>query len=161
MWSTHTSTSIMRVGMSFFRTRPFWSRKTSLRRQKTRSSEKRLFFDPQDYDHQLNYQAVDGELDIFGDGTLVLFPTHGHTPGHQSLRIRITKGTDIVVTGDACYTQRNMDENMLPSIAYDTAEMYRSLGTLRDLKDKQGATIIYGHDLAQWQQIKHAPEPLA
>lgn len=77
------------------------------------------------------------------------------------MRIRITKGTDIVVTADACYTQRNMDENMLPSIAYDTDEMYRSLGTLRDLRDKQGATILYGHDPAQWRQVKHAPEPLA
>ena len=148
-------------GNEFFPHSTFLVQKNELEASKDPVLREKAFFDPQDYDHQLNYQAVDGELDIFGDGTLVLFPTHGHTPGHQSLRIRITKGTDIVVTGDACYTQRNMDENMLPSIAYDTDEMYRSLGTLRDLKDKQGATIIYGHDLAQWQQIKHAPEPLA
>ena len=53
-----------------------------------------------------------------------------------------------------------MDENMLPSISVNEDEMYRSLGTLRDLRDKQGSTIIYGHDLNQWQEIPHAPEPL-
>lgn len=148
-------------GNEFFPHSTFLVQKNELEASKDPVLREKAFFDPQDYDHNLNYQAVDGELDIFDDGTLVLLPTHGHTPGHQSMRIRITKGTDIVVTADACYTQRNMDENMLPSIAYDTDEMYRSLGTLRDLRDKQGATILYGHDPAQWRQVKHAPEPLA
>ena len=104
---------------------------------------------------------MDGEYDIFGDGTLVLFSTHGHTPGHQSLRIRVTKGTAVVLTGDACYTKTNMDQNLLPSVVFNEAEMSRSLGKLRDLRDKQGATIIYGHDPQQWKEIPHAPEPLA
>jgi glyoxylase-like metal-dependent hydrolase (beta-lactamase superfamily II) len=122
---------------------------------------KKVLFDPKDYDHDLHYHEIDGELDIFGDGSLVLFPTHGHTPGHQSLQVRISKSNTIVLTGDACYTQKNMDENLLPSIAFDEAEMYKSLATLRDLRDKRGATIIYGHDPRQWQEIPHAPEPLA
>ncbi|MCE2486343.1 MAG: N-acyl homoserine lactonase family protein [Desulfurellaceae bacterium] len=122
---------------------------------------KKVLFDPKDYDHELDYREIEGELDIFGDGSLVLFPTHGHTPGHQSLRVRVSKGSDIVLTADACYTQKNMDENLLPSIAFDETEMYKSLATLRDLRDKSGATIIYGHDPRQWQEIPHAPQPLA
>lgn len=122
---------------------------------------KKVLFDPEDYDHELDYREIEGELDIFGDGSLVLFPTHGHTPGHQSLRVRVSKGSDIVLTADACYTQKNMDENLLPSIAFDETEMYKSLATLRDLRDKSGATIIYGHDPRQWREIPHAPEPLA
>jgi glyoxylase-like metal-dependent hydrolase (beta-lactamase superfamily II) len=39
--------------------------------------------------------------------------------------------------------------------------MYQSLGRLRALRDKEGATIIYGHDPDQWKEIPHAPEPLA
>jgi glyoxylase-like metal-dependent hydrolase (beta-lactamase superfamily II) len=120
-----------------------------------------LLTHPQDYDHPLNYQAVDGEQDIFGDGSLVIIPTHGHTPGHQSLRVRVSKGTEIVLTGDACYTRGNMDQDLLPSVAVDESEMYQSLGRLRALRDKEGATIIYGHDPDQWKEIPHAPEPLA
>ena len=40
---------------------------------------------PIDFDHPLDYQMIDGEHDVFGDGTVVLLPTYGHTPGHQSL----------------------------------------------------------------------------
>jgi N-acyl homoserine lactone hydrolase len=61
-------------------------------------------YEPQDFDHPLNYQLVDGDYDIFGDGTLVLIPTYGHTPGHQSLWVRDGQATPLVFTGDACYT---------------------------------------------------------
>ena len=40
---------------------------------------------PIDFDHPLDYQMIDGEHDVFGDGAVVLLPTYGHTPGHQSL----------------------------------------------------------------------------
>jgi hypothetical protein len=38
--------------------------------------------------------------------------------------------------------------------------MSRSLGTLRELRDRQGATMIYGHDVAQWQEMRRAPASL-
>ena len=41
---------------------------------------------PLDFDHPLDYRLVDGEHDVWGDGSVLLFPTFGHTPGHQSLR---------------------------------------------------------------------------
>jgi glyoxylase-like metal-dependent hydrolase (beta-lactamase superfamily II) len=40
-----------------------------------------------DFDHPLNYQLVDGEHDVFGDGKVMLIPTYGHMPGHQSLLV--------------------------------------------------------------------------
>jgi len=43
---------------------------------------------PIDFDHPLDYRMLDGEHDVFGDGSVVLLPTYGHTPGHQSLLIR-------------------------------------------------------------------------
>jgi glyoxylase-like metal-dependent hydrolase (beta-lactamase superfamily II) len=116
---------------------------------------------PEDFDHPLAYQPVDGEHDVFGDGTVVLIPTHGHTPGHQSLRVRAGKSTDLVLTADACYTRENMDRDLLPGILWDAAEMARSLARLRDLRDRQGATVIFGHDPAQWQELPRAPAPLA
>ena len=67
----------------------------------------------------------------------------------------------MVLTGDACYTKINMDQNLPPSIAFDEAELCKSLQKLRDLRDKQGATMIYGHDPQQWKEIPHAPNALA
>lgn len=148
-------------GNEFFPQSTILVQKNELLTARDPELNKKTNFDPQDWNHKLNYQAVDGELDLFGDGALVLFPTHGHTPGHQSLRVQVTKGAAFVMTGDACYTKSNMDENRLPLIASDRDEMYRSLGTLRDLRDKAGATILYGHDPDQWQEIPHAPNALA
>jgi glyoxylase-like metal-dependent hydrolase (beta-lactamase superfamily II) len=114
-----------------------------------------------DFDHPLDYQLVDGEHDVFGDGQVVLLPTYGHTPGHQSVRVRAAKGADFVLTADACYTRENMDRDVLPTVLWDAAEMSRSLGVLRDWRDKKGADVIYGHDAAQWQHLRRAPAALA
>jgi N-acyl homoserine lactone hydrolase len=114
----------------------------------------------EDHDHPLRYQPVDGEHDVFGDGTVVLFPTYGHTPGHQSLLLRPDRATRAVFTADACYTRENMDREVLPTIVWDEAEMAHALRRLRDLRDRQGATTFYGHDPEQWQAMPHAPAPL-
>jgi N-acyl homoserine lactone hydrolase len=123
-------------------------------------AERRYAPSAPDFDHPLAYQPVDGEHDVFGDGTVVLIPTHGHTPGHQSLRVRVGKGPDLILAADACYTRENLDRTLVPGVFWDADEMTRSLVRLRDLRDRQGATIIYGHDPAQWRELPHAPEPL-
>jgi N-acyl homoserine lactone hydrolase len=117
-------------------------------------------YDPQDFDHPLTYHLIDGDYDIFGDGQLVLIPTYGHTPGHQSLWVRDGQATPLVFTGDACYTQEHLDRNVLPQAVWDGEAMAHSLTTLRKLRDQHGATLFYGHDPGQWQAIRHAPEPL-
>lgn len=115
----------------------------------------------QDFDHPVDYRLLDGEHDVFGDGQVVLFPTYGHTPGHQSLRVRAGRGPELVLTADACYTKENMDRDMLPGVLWDAPEMSRSLAMLRDMRDRRGATVIYGHDPGQWQGLRRAPQPLA
>lgn len=112
---------------------------------------------PIDFDHPLDYRLVDGEHDVFGDGRVILFPTFGHTPGHQSLRVRAGKGQDLVCASDACYTRANMDRDVLPRILWDGAIMRESLATLRRLRDQAGATVFYGHDPEQWRSTPHAP----
>jgi N-acyl homoserine lactone hydrolase len=113
-----------------------------------------------DFDHPLEYQPVDGEHDVWGDGTVVLLPTYGHTPGHQSLLIRGGKGGDVVFAADACYTRENMDRDVLPRILWDAPTMSASLAALRALRDRRGATLVYGHDPEQWQATPRAPTPL-
>jgi glyoxylase-like metal-dependent hydrolase (beta-lactamase superfamily II) len=115
---------------------------------------------PIDFDLALDYALVDGEHDVFGDGQLILLPTYGHTPGHQSVLVRAGKDTQLVLTADACYTLENMDRDVLPNVLWDPQEMSRSLARLRDLRDREGATVIYGHDAGQWEELRRAPAPL-
>ncbi|MFN2425827.1 MAG: N-acyl homoserine lactonase family protein [Candidatus Binatia bacterium] len=120
----------------------------------------RCSFDARDYRLGHDVQLVDGEHDLFGDGRVVCLPTHGHTPGHQSLRLRLDDGREVILCADACYLRRNLDELALPGVVFDPAGMLASLERLAALR-AGGATMIYGHDPEAWTSVPQAPQPFA
>jgi glyoxylase-like metal-dependent hydrolase (beta-lactamase superfamily II) len=115
----------------------------------------RNYYDPRDYRTGHDVLEVPGEHDLFGDGRVVCLPTYGHTPGHQSLRVRLDGG-EVVLTSDACYLRRTLEEMHLPTVAYDPDAMRASLRRLRTLRDA-GARIFYGHDPEFWTTVPQAP----
>jgi N-acyl homoserine lactone hydrolase len=115
-------------------------------------------FNKDDISYGHPVKQVEGEHDLFGDGSVVTIPTYGHTPGHQSLKVRTEKG-EIVLTGDACYFCRTLRERRLPRFVYDRGAMLGSLDRLEAL-EKGSAKLIFGHDLEFWKDIPQAPEPL-
>ena len=116
---------------------------------------RKQFYNPRDYQLGHDVLAVDGEHDLFGDGRVVCLPTYGHTPGHQSLRLRLDHAT-VVLTADACYLRRTLDDMHLPAVVDDADAMRRSLERLRALRDT-GAQVIYGHDPEAWATLPQAP----
>jgi glyoxylase-like metal-dependent hydrolase (beta-lactamase superfamily II) len=116
-------------------------------------------YKPTDYDLGQDVIQVTGEHDLFGDGSVVCFPTYGHTPGHQSLRVRLETG-EVILTADACYFRQTLEELNVPPIAHDPGEMRKSLEKLRELQAR-GARIFYGHDPEFWKSVPQAPAPVA
>ncbi len=112
-------------------------------------------YNPRDYDHGHLVMQVDGEHDLFGDGSVVTVPTFGHTPGHQSLKVRLASG-DVVLAADACYFRRTLEELHLPKLVHDRTAMLDSLLLLRRLR-AAGARIFYGHDPDFWRKLPQAP----
>jgi glyoxylase-like metal-dependent hydrolase (beta-lactamase superfamily II) len=112
-------------------------------------------YNPRDYDLGHLVVQVDGSHDLFGDGTVVTIPTYGHTPGHQSLKIKLGSG-EIVLAADACYLRKTLEELHLPKLVYDRSQMLESLLLLRRLQ-AAGARIFYGHDPDFWRQVPQAP----
>ncbi len=100
-------------------------------------------------------QQVDGEHDVFGDGSVVCIPTFGHTPGHQSLKVRTAHG-EAVLTGDACYFCETLRARRLPRFVHDREQMLASLDRLEALQS-QGARLFFGHDPAAWADVPQAP----
>ncbi len=112
-----------------------------------------------DYDTGQPRLEVDGEHDIFGDGRVMCLPTYGHTPGHQSLLVRLDEG-DVVLAADACYFRETLEELKLPLVVHDPAAMLASLQRLRALA-AVGTRIVYGHDPESWATVPQAPAAFA
>lgn len=100
----------------------------------------------EDFDLGHKLHLIDGEHDLFGDDIVVCVPTPGHTIGHQSLRVRLSTGEQVVLASDCCYFKRTLDSSVLPAFGYDIDEQSRSLAYLKKCRD-QGAMIIPGHDV--------------
>ena len=116
-------------------------------------------YNPRDFDLGHKLRLIDGEHDVFGDGSVVCLPTHGHTRGHQSLKVR-TAGGDIVIAADACYFCQTLKERRLPRYVSDREGMLASLDRLEAL-ERGGARLLFGHDPEFWKMVPQAPARIA
>ncbi len=116
-------------------------------------------YNPRDFDLGHKLRLVEGEHDVFGDGSVVCLPTYGHTSGHQSLKLRLDSG-EVVLAADACYFCRTLRERRLPRYVADRAAMLASLDRLEAL-EKSGARLFFGHDPEFWHSVPQAPAPIA
>jgi glyoxylase-like metal-dependent hydrolase (beta-lactamase superfamily II) len=119
------------------------------------------------FDHAFDWRTVDFDaddvnsfagfgrtLDLFGDGSVRLAYTPGHTLGHMSVVLRTREG-EFVVTGDAAYTMRTLRESVMPYGPHDEHEFRRSLRELqRTIEQTPGATVSVGHDLEAFRSLK-------
>ena len=123
-----------------------------------KATQAAAIYNPVDFDHMAARREIGGELDVFGDGSVVVFPTPGHTPGHQSLRVQLESGP-VVLAADCCYLKRTLETLHLPRSVYNRDQMLASLGQLRALQ-ADGARIFFGHDPEFWKTVPLAPEPI-
>jgi glyoxylase-like metal-dependent hydrolase (beta-lactamase superfamily II) len=105
-------------------------------------------FNPGDFDLGHDRVELDGEHDVFGDGSLRIVPTPGHTPGHQSL---LVDGETLLV-GDACYCQLALDRDALPRFAADPERQRKVFGWLRH-EQAAGRRLVFSHDPDQWSTL--------
>ena len=89
-------------------------------------------------------QAAD--KDVFGDGTVMILRTPGHTPGHQSLLVRLKDKGPVILLGDAAHFHENYENNGVPGFNYDRAETLASLDRIKQIEKNLHATVIIQHD---------------
>ena len=110
----------------------------------------------------LNWQLLNGYqedfYDIFGDGKLQIIFTPGHTPGSQSLLIKLKKWGPTLLTGDSVYTEEILNDDVLPGVCYSPTDTVQSIRKIRALRRDKGVRIITGHDPIAWTKFRLAPE---
>ncbi|MEZ5141047.1 MAG: N-acyl homoserine lactonase family protein [Acidimicrobiales bacterium] len=111
-----------------------------------------------DFDTGQDLVLVDGEHDVFGDGRVVCVPTYGHTPGHQSLRVRLADG-EVLLAADACMLHRHLDTLRGASFDEDPAAVHDVLTGFAQAR-RHGRVVVCGHDeLGPDAAGALAPEP--
>jgi N-acyl homoserine lactone hydrolase len=94
-------------------------------------------------------------VDLFGDGSVRLLSTPGHTKGHMSVLLRLRSGRELLLTGDAAYARRTIEEELVPVFCDDVHRYMRSLREIRRyLELTPSALVICGHDPEGWPQVR-------
>jgi glyoxylase-like metal-dependent hydrolase (beta-lactamase superfamily II) len=118
------------------------------------------------FDYPFDWRAIDYEspaidsfgtfgagVDLFGDGSVRLLSTPGHTEGHQSLLVRL-QGREALIVGDAAYTRRGIEEETIPLVMSDEHRFRRSLREIRRFVERTpGLVVIPGHDPETWPSL--------
>ena len=103
-------------------------------------------------------ELLAGDKDVFGDGSVTILSTPGHTPGHQSLLVKLPKTGAVVLSGDAVHFRDNWDNRRVPSMNANKELSTASMQKIADTLDKEKAQLWINHDKAQRDSQKMAPE---
>jgi N-acyl homoserine lactone hydrolase len=102
---------------------------------------------------------LEGDHDVFGDGSVVILSTPGHTPGHQSLFVRLAKAGPLVLSGDLYHypAERTLKDFLPFSGRGDDAKEVASKAKVEALLKDKGATLWIQHDIEADAKLKKSP----
>jgi glyoxylase-like metal-dependent hydrolase (beta-lactamase superfamily II) len=101
---------------------------------------------------------IEGDYDVFGDGSVRFIYAPGHTPGHQALFVNLEKTGPIVLSGDLYHFRESRSLRRVPKFNFDAAMSLQSMDKVEALIKETGATLWIEHDKALADTLKKAPE---
>jgi N-acyl homoserine lactone hydrolase len=102
-------------------------------------------------------EPLTGDKDVFGDGSVILLNTPGHTPGHHSLLVKLKDKGNVLITGDLAHFHENYDTNGVPTFNVSRAETLASLDRFKQLATNLNATVIIQHDARDIDKLPPFP----
>ena len=102
-------------------------------------------------------EPVSGDKDVFGDGTVIMLNTPGHTPGHHSLLVKLKEKGNVLITGDLAHFRENYDSNGVPTFNTSRADTLASLDRFKQLATNLHATVIIQHDARDIEKLPAFP----
>jgi N-acyl homoserine lactone hydrolase len=106
-----------------------------------------------EWDVGLPLDELSGERDVFGDGRIVLIELPGHTRGSMGARVALDRDGEFLLASDTVSLRSSLDTGKLPRNTWDADALLKSWDEVRRI-ETSGATVICGHDDAQWQTLR-------
>jgi N-acyl homoserine lactone hydrolase len=100
---------------------------------------------------------LNGDHDVFGDGSVMIKSAPGHTPGHQVLVVRLPKRGPVMLSGDMVHLLYSWNNRVVPGFNFDVAQSGLTIDAMKEYASKTGAQIWVNHDKEQHATIPKAP----
>jgi len=104
-----------------------------------------------------NFMEITGDLDLFGDGSIEIIDTKGHTQGHQSLIVRLPNTGTVILAADAAYMPENL-QGTIPGIVWNVEAAMDAIERMKMIRDRENGEIWLGHSMEQFQTRRLLPE---
>ncbi len=102
-------------------------------------------------------EPIPNDKDVFGDVSVIILATPGHTPGHRSLLVKLPEKGAVLITGDAAHFRENYETDGVPSFNFDRAQTVASLERLKKIAANLKATVIIQHDARDVEKLPAFP----
>jgi len=99
---------------------------------------------------EFNYLELNGDYDLFGDGSVIILSTPGHTIGHQSMKVKTASGQSIIISQDAVWMQENLD-GYPAGLNYSVKDYTDSVNRLKMMRDIENTELFMAHDGDQFK----------
>jgi len=103
-------------------------------------------------------EAVTGDKDVYGDGTVTMLSTPGHTPGSYALLVRLAKKGNVLLTGDVVHFEAQFKNNGVPSFNTSRAETLASMDRIQKMAKSLKATLVVQHDADDIAKLPAFPQ---
>ena len=100
---------------------------------------------------------LNGDHDVFGDGSVMILSAPGHTPGHQVLVVRLPKRGPVMLSGDMVHLLYSWQNRVVPGFNYNVEQSGRSIDAMKAYATRVGAELWVNHDKEQHALIRKAP----
>ena len=98
------------------------------------------------------------DFDIFGDGTVVIKSTPGHTPGHQVMVVKLPKLGPVILSGDLYHYPEEIATGKTPGFEFDAAMSAQSRAAVQAYVKETGAKLWIEHDKLTHAALPKAPQ---
>ena len=97
------------------------------------------------------------DKDVFGDRSVIMLYTPGHTPGHHSLLVKLPQMGAVLLSGDLMHFRENYETGGVPSFNTDRAQTLASLDRAKKIVAGSKATVVIQHDARDIDKLPAFP----